>query len=261
MFTLEVCLSATGLSVAKSGLARRQLNVKSSHRCEALARGLGFGTYASALAAAHAGSPARRADGRAFKEYLRSRSFVVDHQSFYLAIARVALNEVVSRECDLAKHGIGAGRPHRLRGDGWETPEDLQRRFDDERAYLQSDEALEPFLLALSLVGRIKPTRSIRPDTSSYWVKHIAENYRASYPEGGDLGPTYVPNGVLIAAALHAGFTIKRLRDELGNRLQTVHFNMSTKYLDDLNSEIRPYSGRAQDRIRRAEMRRSGISL
>jgi hypothetical protein len=256
MFTLKIRLSKFGLGIAKAALARRYPDLKSSHRCEALARGLGFRSYAAALAAvSQAESPICQANAQAFRDYLHTRDFVVGHQSLYQAVARVALDEVLIHEPELLKHGIGGGRPQKLRGDIWEGPVEFRKRSEDERAYLRSDEALEPFLLSLALLGRVTRTRSIRPDTSSYWVKHIAENYSSSYPEGGALGPQYVPNGVLIAAALHAGFHITRLRDELGYQSQIVRFNMSARSLDDLNLEIRPHSGRAQDRFRREEQR------
>lgn len=50
-----------------------------------------------------------------------------------------------------------------------------------------------------------RPGRRCAKGTGSYWVKHIAENFACSYPEGEKLGPRYVSNGVLIAAAIHAG--------------------------------------------------------
>lgn len=254
MFTLQIRLSTNSLGTAKAALARRCPNVKSSHRCEALARGLGFRTHAAARSAVlQPEAPLCTADGRAFCDYLRSHDFVVGHGAFYQAIGRVALDGVLAHEPELLKHGIGLGRPRELRGEIWEGAAGSKKRFLEERAYLCSDEAVEPFLLSLSLLARVIPTRSIRPDTSSYWVKHIAENFKCNYPDGDALGPQYVPNGILIAAALHAGFNIKRLRDELGYQSQIVRFNMSTRSLDDLNLEIRPDSGQAQDRLRREQ--------
>ena len=86
----------------------------------------------------------------------------------------------------------------------------------------------------------VRPTKTIRKGTGSYRLKHIAENYACTYPEGEKLGPTYVTNGVLIAAALHAGFRMKTYVDERGYDCVNVSFNMSKPCLDDLDCEIRP---------------------
>lgn len=87
-------------------------------------------------------------------------------------------------------------------------------------------------------------------------MKHIAENFKCTYPDGEKLGPHYVPNGVLIAAAIHAGFMTKSHFDELGYHTLNVTFNMSKPCLDDLDYEVRPDSGRSQDRRRDEERRR-----
>lgn len=91
---------------------------------------------------------------------------------------------------------------------------------------------------------RVARTRTIRDGTGSYWVKHIAENFDCTYPEGEKLGPHYVPNGVLIAAALHVGFKTKSHHDELGYHSLNVTFNMSKSCLEDLDYVIRPDSKR-----------------
>jgi hypothetical protein len=251
MFTLKVRFTLNDLTAAKAVLTRRLNHIKSSHRCEALARGLGFRTYATARSLLSEGPIVCQADGKAFHGYLQSHDIAANHRPFYQVIARIALDQVLSREPDLVKHGIGVGSPRRTHDIYVESAAIIERRFAEERAFLRSDNALEPFLLSLALLNRVECTRTIRPDTSSYWIKHIAEEYKCIYSEGGPLGPQYVPNGTLIAAAIHLGFQTKQLRDENGHRLQTVHFNMATKSLNDLNYEIRPSSGRAQDRRRR----------
>ena len=120
-----------------------------------------------------------------------------------------------------------------------------------------SDHATEQFLLSLAFLARVQPTKTIRPYTNSYWLKHIAENYGCTYPEGHELGPQYVSNPALIAAAIHAGFEYKTYVDELGYDSLNVRFNMSKTSLVDLDCAFRPNGGQAQDRGRRAEMRKS----
>jgi hypothetical protein len=62
--------------------------VKSSHRVEALARGLGYNTYAALLSAAAAeeGTPATFIDAEAFTDYLLWRGFHLDAADLTAAI-------------------------------------------------------------------------------------------------------------------------------------------------------------------------------
>jgi hypothetical protein len=106
----------------------------------------------------------------------------------------------------------------------------------------------------LALLARVPKTKTIRSGTGSYGLKHIAENYVCEYPEGGELGPDYVPNGMLIAAALHMGFKYKTYVDDLGYDTQNASFNMSKAIIDELDAEIRPRTGFARDRVRKRQM-------
>jgi len=254
---LTVALNPSSLVAAKNTLNRLCPHIKSSHRCEALARGLGAGTFATLRKSAHANAPIKvRSDVQAFCQYLGSHNFGAEARSFHLAVASMAVDAIAEQEPTLCVHGFGLGSPRHF---PWEKPEAqrvLEARFRDQRKELGSERALEGFLLASLFLKRVPCTQSIRPEAGSYWIKHIAENYPASYPEGGTLGPRYVPNGMLIAAALHAGFAIKMARDEQGHPHQTVTFNMSVAVLNALNDEFQPDSGRAQDRKRRREARR-----
>ncbi len=81
MFRLKIHLKLSDLDIAKSVLTRHLMHVKSSHRCEALARGLGFRTYATArVASVSEEPPLCQADGQAFCDYLRSHGIAADHQ-------------------------------------------------------------------------------------------------------------------------------------------------------------------------------------
>lgn len=258
MFSLKIMLTPASLAGIKASLTRTLGYVKSSHRCEAIARGLGLRTYATALAmACSADQISVQADGRQFRIYLLEHGFDVPHQVFYRAVAHVALADVVRRIPKLAKHGIGIGRPRQIDRTTWESDEELKARFDEERAFLLSDAAIEPFLQSLAFLARVPATKTIRPDTSSYRLKHIVEEYACTYPEGGTLGPQYVMTGAFVAAAVHAGFVFKATHDDLGfDAVVSSHFNMSHKALDDLNYEILPFNGRSEDRRRRAELRK-----
>lgn len=256
MFILKIPASAGGIDLIKAELTHKLPDVKSSHRCEAIARGLGFRTYAAALAAAKAETPiTAHVRGDLFMAYLTDHGFDVRSESLYHAAAKIALREVSERTPKLTMWGIGVGRPRRKEDGRWEDFRDMNAKFRQDRAELVSDDAVEAFLTSLAFLARVTPTKTIREGTGSYWLKHIAENFACTYPEGEKLGPTYVANGVLIAAALHAGFKMKSYVDDLGYDDLNVSFNMSKPCLEDLDCEIRPNGALAQDRRHREEMK------
>lgn len=252
MFVLKIPLTASTLCAIKRDVGRRLPDVKSSHRCEAIARGLGQRTYASALTLARSSEIVTViAQGDAFVAYLSGRGFASDAADFYRAIARTALGLVSAEHPRVTIFGIGAGQPQRLEDGRRETPHEHYVRLQEGRTRLEGDEAAEAFLVCLALLARVSRTKTVRPKTNSYWIKHIAENFPAKYPEGGALGPRYIPNGALIAAAIHAGFEYRTHVDDLGYDSLNASFNMSHADLLDLDCEMRPEGARAQERRRR----------
>jgi hypothetical protein len=259
MFTLRIPLTLAAVDSIKADLRQACPDVKSSHRAEAVARGLGFRTNAALLAALRAPNSAMgMADGGAFTAYLAEHAFEVPPIEFYRAIGRSAMRAVLDREERLTWSGIGVGRPDRKSDGQWETIFEHHDRFLARRAEILDHRVIEEFLLALAFLAKVKTTKTVRPDTDSYRLKHIAENYSCNYAEGEPLGPSYVSNGALIAAAIHLGFRYRKYLDDLGYDYPNVTFSLSQRCLDDLDCEIRPNGARAQDRARRAEERRSG---
>lgn len=256
MFTLEISLTSQALDAIKIEMNHRLPAVKSSHRCEAIARGLGCGTYAAARTASRLpGTVSAFVNGRAFTAYLAEHGFNVEPTHLYSVVARIAIADIAERYPRLTDMGIGAGQPWRTDGGKYETPSEHFTRLQEGRKRLMGEGSVEPFLLCLALLARVTRTKTVRPKTNSYWIKHIAENYAATYPEGGALGPCYVPNGVLIAAAIHAGFDIRTHVDDLGYDSLNTSFNMSNANLVNLDCEIRPNGARAQDRRRKEDRR------
>jgi hypothetical protein len=257
VFTLAIVLTPDGLKTIKSELTSILPHVKSSHRCEAIARGLGFRTYASARASAlSAAADHAIVRGERFVAYLADHHFTVSAKPLYRAAAKVALRDIAKMHPKLTMWGMGIGRPQ-LKADGkWEDSRDRNTKFIEAREELVSDGAVGAFLTSLAFITKVKPTKTIRSGTGSYRLKHIAENFACTYPEGYPLGPKYVPNGALIAAAIHAGFQYKSYIDELGYGDLNVSFNMSKPCIEDLDCEIRPNGAYAQARKNRAEIRR-----
>ena len=120
-----------------------------------------------------------------------------------------------------------------------------------------SDYSIDQVLASLAFVSRVERTKTIRPATNSYWLKHIAESYDCTYPRGDKLGPVYVPNGVHIAAAIHAGFDVKPHTDAYGGETLNAGFNMGKASLYNLDCEIRPDGARAISRRERERQRAS----
>jgi hypothetical protein len=255
---LSIPVTMTALDIIKLALTKSHPSVKSSHRCEAIARGLSYLTYASLLADAKAGAGnIASVNGKAFRAYLAQHDFNVPGSALYRAVASAALHGVAERYPTLTEYGFGIGDWNQK-----DTAETRHKRFADGRADLVSADAAEPFLASLAFVSRAERTKTIRPTTNSYWLKHIAENYACAYPDGEKLGPVYVPNGLLIAAAIQAGFDVKPYADEYGRQTLNAGFNMAKASLYDLDCEIRPDGARAQarrDEERRRSLRRQGF--
>lgn len=255
MFGLEMPVTTATVSAIKLELTKTLSEVKSMHRCEAIARGLGYRTYSSLLDDSNSTPTALATiDGGAFGAYLQHHGFDVSSLPFYRTTARVAIREAMNKTPKLTAFGIGIGEPRRKPDGTWENSKDLQAKYDREREDLLTDDAVHAFLTSLAFLSRVKRTSTVRPKTNSYWIKHIAENYACTFPEGDKLGPFYVPNGALIAAAIHAGFIVKTHVDpDSGRDSLNATFNMSTTSLTELDVEIRPDGARAQARRIRAE--------
>jgi hypothetical protein len=258
MFVLRIPITPAHVDALKADLIKTLPEVKSSHRVEALGRGLGLKTYAALRAVAQSTVPSMATiSGANFSRYLAEQGFKVDSAHLYRAGAQVAINDVLDRMPRLSIHGIGFGRPQRNQDNTWETPQQSYAKFVERRQECQGLHAAEEFLLALALLARVQPTKTVTSGSGSYRLKHVAENYACTYPEGGKLGPQYVPNGMLIAAAVHMGFRYKTHFDNLGYDLPNVNFNMSKRSIDDLDFEIRPNTGFAHDRMRRQHLKRA----
>jgi hypothetical protein len=256
MFVLRISVTPLAVEKIKAELTKSLPDVKSSHRVEALGRGLGFHTYAALRSALHSATPVTVAvTARIFSAYLNEHGFEVEEAHLYRAAAQAAIQSILDTVPRLHIHGIGFVRPQRNADGSRQTPQQQYAEFLERRQECLGRNAAEAFLRSLALLARVKPTKTIRSGTGSYRLKHIAENYACKYPEGGKLGPDYVPNGMLIAAALHLGFKYRTHIDDLGYDTQNASFNMSKVAIDDLDVEIRPRSGLAQDRARAREMR------
>ncbi len=229
MFNLRIPITRAAIEDIKAYLWNELAFVKSSHRLEAVARGLLFRSYAAMLHSAKSSSQLSDGfDSALFSSYLRKHGFDVAPVYLYRAAAYVAVSAALAKVPLLSSRGYGVGRPQ------WdfdkkrrETPGEQYAKFADARTELLSQHSLDEFLLAFAFAQRIPPTKTVQGGMGSYRLKHIAENMAHVCADGVTLGPRYVSNGALIAAALSASFKMKTYLDHLGYDHINVSFNMS----------------------------------
>jgi len=240
---LRISITLAAIDAIKADLRRALPNIKSSHRAEAAARGLGYSTYAAMRAAARTDEPEPAAvDWRSFTGYLEDKDLQAEAADLYRACAHAALQCVLERFPRLTIFGIEKGRLERNPDGTRETPAQHHARVAEARKEFFDPHGADEFLLSLAMLARVKAIKTFS-DSNSYWLKHIAENYTCTYPDGRKLGPRYVANGAVIAAAAHAGFAVREYPDS-----PNTTFNMSKRSLIDLDCEVRPTAPYAQRR-------------
>ena len=257
MFSMHLHFAAQ-IDSMKADLTKYFPEIKSSHRVEALARALGFNTYAALRSRDIFSSPVGEpfkvdVDWLAFSNYLKDKGFKPTAKPLYLAAGRASIMlilQVPGLEPNLTREGNGiAVRPG-------ETRQEYIERFNRERMEMLSDASVEEFLRSYLFVTRIPHTRTVTTKRSAYYrLKHIAENLSFSYPDGEKSPAAHVRVGNLICAALHAGFYYKPIAGT-----QDVNFNMLTKAIDDLECEIRPNGALAQDRARELKRKKGTLA-
>lgn len=256
MFSLQMLIAFDEqIDSMKADLKKYLPNIKSSHRVEALARALGFKTYAALRARNLFLSPIEiEVNWSAFSDYLKEKGFHPTAKPLYLAAGRAAIRlilEMPRLEPNLTYEGIGINTEHHK----GETAEEYRKRFHQARLDMLSDSSVVEFLRSYSVVSRIPHTRTITKKRGAYGLKHIAEKASFFYPDGEESPRHYVCTGTLICAALHAGFRYKHIRGS-----QSAYFNMRQSSIDDLDCEIRPDGAVAQARKVR-EIRKKGIII
>ncbi len=237
MFKLPITIAFQDqIDSMKTDLTKSYPDIKSSHRVEALARALGFKTYASLRARDLFYDPIEtEVDWVSFYGYLKERGFNPSSKPLYISAGRAIIKlilEVPNLEPNLTYEGIGVNTEYHK----GETVQKYRQRFFQSKKDLLSDSAVEEFIRSYILVSRIPKTRTITKNRGAYSIKHIAEKMEFSYPDGECSKPKYVGMGALICASLHSGFRYKSYPNS-----QNVHFNMLQKSIDNLDYEIRPH--------------------
>lgn len=206
---MKSTITLTDIEHMKDALRASLPDIKSSHRVEALARGLGWATNASMRATLTSAPLEISPDEGAFLEYLRQHSFEAPSSTLARAFALAGVRRAMDLEPELSGFG------YRVPRDRSGTAEEAETRFLASRAEMLSQHSVDEFIRAAEFLSKFGRRKSVNRKRTSYGLKHDAE--RAA----GD----YVANGMMIAAALAMGFSAERTHSGSPN----AHFNISSK--------------------------------
>lgn len=200
---MKTSIDLAALPALKANLRAALPEVGSSHRMEAMARGLRHNTYAAMRADLADGSHVVEPDDDAFNAYLADNGYASSPRALRRTLAKLQIRRAMDAEADLTTAGFGIGWDRR------ETPAERRAKKAQWRVDLLHDVSADEFELARLYVDQLAPRKTLNRDFSSYNLKHQAERLSRFRGIATHLG-NYVPNGVFIAAAISAGFTVKR---------------------------------------------------
>lgn len=227
---MRLAVSLPLVEAVKAELRTSLPDVKSSHRVEALARGLGWATNAAMRAALAAGPSDRVANAAAFHVYLAERGFAVADRALFDGVLRAQVRAVMASNGRLTHHGFGVYEEGRISVAEWRT------RFAEGRAEMLESPALAEFERACEFLSRLSRTRAPTRVLTTYNLKHSAERWHRHRGIEGRWDREYVSNGMLLAAAYHLGFQVKRASPTAFSG----HLNVSTASVRALEDERKP---------------------
>lgn len=209
---MRITIASDDLQAIKDYLHRSLPTHKPSHRIEAAARGLGFTTYSGMRKALEVGSTTVAADDKRFCAELGIPFETEKDFNRFLsrALARIELRRILDAHPLLTQRGFDSAWM-RVSGER-EKPlnERLLLLHERRREAYECDWGFDQFELAWIYLSRQQKIRSINRRTSSYGLKHCAEDLMRRFGHFKPLG-NYVSNGMLIAAAYSLGFEVKMI--------------------------------------------------
>jgi hypothetical protein len=208
---MKLPITLSDVEHMKADLRAALPDVKSSHRAEALARGLGWSTNAAMRAALAAGPVETGADEDAFLQYLREHSFDASRGCMSRILAKSGIRRAMYLEPSLTHFGYG------IYWDRDQTPEERRAEFAKKRAEMLDDCAAGEFARAVAYLSRFGRRKTINVKSGSYGLKHDAERFAGQY----------IANGMLIAGALALGFSARPTHPGSPN----AFFNISSRLL------------------------------
>ena len=233
---MKVVATTKTVDAMKAELRRILPETKSSHRAEALARGLGWATNAAMRGALAHGRTERLLDPTAFENFFDVRGLDNPRRAILDAVLRAQVRAVMSAYVQLTHHGFGIFQRGVL------SPAERLVQYIEQREEMLSVPALEEFGRACEFLAGLDRTSAPTRSFSSYNLKHSAERWHRHRGIEGRWNREYVSNGMLLAAAYHLGFQVKRAsRDAF-----TGYLNVSTvsvRALDEMRKPPLPQPG------------------
>jgi hypothetical protein len=205
---MTVTISHADINPLKAQLMTLAPMIKASHRAEAMARGLRFGSNAALLTALDQGPVPCIVDNSAFSAFLQERGgedLPDDLLSEAVVRAKLgaelaAIEAVLAHQPELCANGFRAYSPRK-------SIQEEAAYFQGSRAAMTKAPYVEQFARAVTFLQTKGKSTTVSRKRTSYGYKHDAETFHETANPGGD---PYVANGMFIAAALHLGFTLKR---------------------------------------------------
>lgn len=193
MLSLKILILPNSLEIIREALEIALPAIPPEDLLEATARGLGFHSAAALTMAATHPAVIAEADGDAFAGYLAKKGHQTSGGAFYDAGALSALDFVARQLPALTSSGVG---PYDTpAAEGREPTSEEVQELGQDRSSLTTMEAVPGFLHSTSFLSHLKKARKIDRDTTSYGLKHLAEQFPVTYPDGSALGSGYVRNG------------------------------------------------------------------
>jgi hypothetical protein len=124
---VQIAINPNVIDGVKAELRQTLPYVKSSHRAEAIARGLGWSTNAAMRAELSDGTALRIAQPDVFTAYLEQHDFVVEGRHFVEAIRRAQIRAVMDAHSELTHHGFGVYDERRISQDEWQLRYETRR--------------------------------------------------------------------------------------------------------------------------------------
>lgn len=223
-------LTTPTLNLLKKAAKAELGRIKPTRRIEAVARMLGYGTFAALRSDLH-NEPIRSVDGRALVGFFNLPEERCTPIVGHYIMARFAT--LIVSDLEPLIHRYGYGR-YSLKAEtiAWaERKAFVDSEFETNRAALHENGAAEEFLRAYAFVSKIEKIKGFNRKRGSYGLKHDAEKRSYRFPDGVELAePGYVANGMFMIAASYAGFTI--FPDPTGG--PNARFNISERSRKEL---------------------------
>ena len=177
---MKAQFNQSNIDCVKRELSRLLPNVKSSHRVEAMARGLGWSSNASLRAElAQKKSAERMVNDHTFKNYLDERKF--SNTEFgtlgeavtccLFARERRVIEELLVQEPRLTSDGLGIVEEFR------KPSVQRQREFEERRKGLTSSRGVQEFFRGVRFLSEFGQRKTINRKIGSYGLKHQAEDF------------------------------------------------------------------------------------